>query len=310
MLYWKKNQNYWCDERSNSKYVPKEMMREMRNMKHVKHAIWKNSMNVPIELTVINDKKDAIFADRIAFAVEFFSSWFSSLSDAHLRPERVNMTIVLLSVKKQLPSIPKYPLSPINVNSGVTIVENGNVPKALMVFRREECTKVIIHEMLHYFSLDFKDYFEKVRLSETYVETMADILNVMWETMLHDKKLYAKLVDAEIVHASKVANDIARHYGHKCWKDCIDITGLIEIPFEQNTHVYEYYILRALVLKNIEEFLDDWCRLGFVACNVKKRVIFIKKLQSWMSSLTRVSCVHSKKHPAYLKMTHLSRPKE
>jgi hypothetical protein len=85
---------------------------------------------------------------RISFVILFFQE--SSCS----KTENLNMNLFLFNLKKKLPKMRDTTLDTENVNSGfTTFYHSGN--KNIVIFRDEEMDKLIIHELIHFYYLDF-----------------------------------------------------------------------------------------------------------------------------------------------------------
>ena len=100
------------------------------------------------------------------------------------------VTVFLSGIKKEMPAHSNTPIGPCNCNSGWSDGQN------VVVYRREEIFKVIIHELLHHYQLDTPDRTNKchgawvtgailrdidkpILVSETSTEVVAEILNII-----------------------------------------------------------------------------------------------------------------------------------
>ena len=85
---------------------------------------------------------------RISFVILFFQE--SSCS----KTENLNMNLFLFNLNKKLPKNRHETLDTENVNSGFTTFYH-NQNKNIVIFRDEEMDKLIIHELIHFYYLDF-----------------------------------------------------------------------------------------------------------------------------------------------------------
>ena len=125
----------------------------------------------------------------------------------------------------------KKPLSPYEINSGLMF------NNYILVYRREESAKVIIHELIHAIGLDktvrvkfnFKIINSSVplRFTETYTELLASILYTEYTRTTNRKHAFQSL----FAHFEKQADKIMCIYG-------------INDTFSQDTHVFEYIIAK------------------------------------------------------------------
>ena len=139
-------------------------------------------------------------------------------------------------------------LSPIDINSGVTMFTAPN-ESVVLVYRRQEAIKVILHELIHAYALDYSGSKKwsttgkalakkwnvlsrvEVRLNEAYVELMASFL-------------YSELSSRHSPNSKSVKIlDMSQHFLNQAEK-IICITAA-QGKFDQMTHAFEYYIVKA-----------------------------------------------------------------
>ena len=150
------------------------------------------------------------------------------------------------------------------INSGYT--RPGH---KLCIFRKEELYKVLIHELIHYLKLDlvrpvsFPDYHKyfnipqntEIRLNEAYTEIFALILN----SMIHSKG------KGELL---SVLNRELKFSLYQCAKilDYYNFDTALEFfkrndgntKFNQKTSVFSYFIVKTLILFNLDIFLKNY----------------------------------------------------
>lgn len=150
----------------------------------------------------------------------------------------------------------------------------------IYIYREEEWFKVFIHETMHAMGLDFSGYdyskisnkihhrvfngvpSDNIDLTEAYTETWAEILiiliNVYYSTrqltytrqiyQIVEKSIYYEKVWA-LIQCIKVLN-----HQHISYPDL-----LLGQPYRENTsRVFSYFVLKAICMIHIEEFLE-WC---------------------------------------------------
>ena len=202
--------------------------------------------------------------------------WFKLMN--MLSPNNVNHTLVATvystDCKKKLPGDSEV-LSSKHVNSAYTYscLKNGEI----IIYRKEEWFKVLLHESIHSFCLDFSlmdqktiarkisgngtigAYVDDPQFSETYTEVWAELLQCAIASYTEtdmDLALFSLYFDLfiqlEKIHSVCVSKKILSHQGYSFHE-------LREKKyFIQKTHVFEYYILKTIILGNIEDFLE-WC---------------------------------------------------
>lgn len=131
-------------------------------------------------------------------------------------------------------------MSPSEVNSGVTYGDEFH--SIIVIFRREEAEKVLVHELLHAYRFELrsapKESLQKrwgivsdvpILLNETYVEVIASFM-------------YA--------HASGLnLTELKTHFLNQAEKIMCMMTYAGE--FRQKTHVFEYYIVKAAMFNEM-----------------------------------------------------------
>ena len=159
-------------------------------------------------------------------------------------------------------------LSPDNVNTAVTMVElhkNGNI----ILYRKEECIKVLIHELIHSNLVDEKLIFTnknteftklfctnyKILLNEAFTETMACIINIFIIHILQNlsKEELDKMFINEFTYSTYICSKIKTYYKIDKIKDIIKKNGQNKECinyFPQQTNVFSYYFLKNILLKN------------------------------------------------------------
>lgn len=183
----------------------------------------------------------------------------------------LSIVIYLTNFKKELPLYhlnKKTPITSQHVNSAFTYacIKKGTIT----IYRNEEWFKVLLHECIHSFCLDFNDddpnrgspstmYVTDPAYNETYTEVWAELMQcalVSYNDCSHIPVVFSLLFDCysklEIVHSVIQAAKVLSYYGYSF------STVREKKHFNQETHIFEYYILKALVMMNLDEFYV-WC---------------------------------------------------
>ena len=173
--------------------------------------------------------------------------------------------------KKELPkknNVKITTLAPDNVNTAVTYIDlhsNGNI----ILYRKEECIKVLIHELIHSNLIDEKLIFTnknteftklfctnyKILLNEAFTETMACIINIFIIHILKDLPIkdLDKMFLNEFTYSNYICSKIKTYYKIDKISHIIKQNGedkeCIEY-FPQQTNVFSYYFLKNILLKN------------------------------------------------------------
>jgi hypothetical protein len=218
--------------------------------------------------------------------------WLHMVSLKSKCVESLNIYIYLTPFKKELPENKSEVIGPVNANTGYTYrCEKKN---EIVIYREEEWFKVLIHETMHTFGNDFDTedgiddrtatmtYMKKIfslpqgvdiRLSETYSEIWARIMNVAFQTYFKNppslesrtakqfKKNFDFYLHLESVFSLyqciKILDFMGVNYQHLV-NDSEHSRNMMRSFYRENTHVFAYYVLTSILLNNCDDFLS-WC---------------------------------------------------
>jgi len=179
-------------------------------------------------------------------------------------------------------------LSAIHVNTGVT--RNCETHGEIIIYRAEEWFKVFVHESMHNFNMDFIDLDLReannqlrktfciphgdILLFETYTESWARIINVMFDAYFH-KETAAHISDTRTQFIRSVREKLTKNALFHVYQivKVLDIMKLkyAEITvltsenmevcrkrYKEDTNVYAYYILGGILSVYALPFIC-WC---------------------------------------------------
>jgi len=196
--------------------------------------------------------------------------------------QELSIYIYLTELEKEVPE-KHSAIDQINVNTGFTFPCKSK--NEINVYRREEWFKVLIHETFHNLGLDFSHYDcskidekvltifpvnSEVRLCETYCETWAEILNVMFIVFNPNTstgtlvKKTEKYMDLERTFSLFQAAKVLKHFGltYKQLYERNESAHMArKMRYKENTPVLSYYIIKSLLMYKINNFLE-WCVLN------------------------------------------------
>jgi hypothetical protein len=190
------------------------------------------------------------------------------------------------SLEKSLPTTNVGILNEMHVNTAFTTT----CPKdsEIIVYRKEEWFKVLIHETFHNFALDFSDMNNTdahncildifkvqsdVNLYEAYTEFWAEIINALYCSFFSLKN--KKHVD-EFLSNALFFIQFERSYSFFQLVKTLDFMGLKykdlystterskllrENLYKENTNVLAYYIIKCVLMNNFQGFLS-WCNIN------------------------------------------------
>ena len=197
----------------------------------------------------------------------------------------LSIYLYLTDLKKTLPSkVAHTDLKEENVNTGFTF--GCSLKNQIYIYREEEWEKVLIHELIHAFGLDFASndelntiankramsYFginhtehKYLRLYEAYTETWADILYVLLKNADVRRGQRSEGKVSYLMKQVRVQQDwairqyvkIMSFYGLNVISSTPDFKEKEKsLILKQQLTLYSYYILKARLLFNIASFFE------------------------------------------------------
>lgn len=180
-----------------------------------------------------------------------------------------NIIYFEIDEKKKFPKIKKSALGPDNVNSGLTFLDthkNGNI----ILYRKQEVLKVLIHELIHsnlidsniIFSKNLKEFSNKfcvnynILLNEAFTESFATIINLFYIHIIcnFNIKELDNMFYNELYYSDYICSKIINFYNIVKISDVLKKGNYCKSNFPQKTNVFAYYILKNILLKKHIEF--------------------------------------------------------
>jgi hypothetical protein len=194
----------------------------------------------------------------------------------------IQLFLYLTNLEKQFPASKNTVLDSEHVNTAFTT--SCPIHSEIVIFRREEWFKVLIHETFHNFGLDFSSMstreadrcvlsiFQVDSLAntyESYSECWAEIMNAVFCSFFATKQYedFIETFDGYI--------NLERTYSFFQLVKTLDFMGLTytdlyssseqsrkkrEQFYQEKTNVLAYYVLKTVLLNNYQGFLS-WCHL-------------------------------------------------
>lgn len=220
--------------------------------------------DVAIDLTIIYNKYDekrTKYLLMILNLVIYILNGFKKDKIGKIKIVLIHCTLKKIKPKNGI-SLTSY-----DVNSGVSDGEQ------VIVYRSEEMTKVLIHELVHFYGFDnhsqinsniniedklnklfnFNANCKSILMYEAYTDTFACLLNIMLYTILKAKtkesKEYTKNLSKERKYILKQGSNILDHLGYsKTLKN--------KSAYCETTNVMSYYVVKAILFADIDKFIE------------------------------------------------------
>lgn len=178
----------------------------------------------------------------------------------------INIKIFLTNFKKYKPNSYNKILGVNEVNTGYSTV-GCQSNSEIVIYRKEEWFKVLIHELFHNLNLDFanlniseskQELYKllgldiKYEITETYCEIWARIINMNIAAFIKTdnfnkfKKIYEDLLKKEIFFSLLQASKILKFVKNNS-------------NYTEDSNVYAYYVLTSAIFTNYNSFIE-WCQ--------------------------------------------------
>lgn len=267
-----------------SMYFPEAIQHEikMNTIVQILYECIVSGRHVKIRFSLFDDRDDYNKYDNYAKLILMMLHLLSSYGSSECSNE-LKIHIYMTEMLKELPPNNYTVLNSLHVNSGFTTSCSKN--SEIVIFRREEWFKVLIHETFHNLGLDFSimntsDLQTKMReifpiksemlVFESYCEFWARMLNCAFASfiMLDDtsdyktfKHYYEFFIQLELIfslfQANKILEFLGLTYSELYDKDKVS-QGVRETLYREKSNVFCYYILTPLLMNNYVDFIS-WC---------------------------------------------------
>jgi hypothetical protein len=222
--------------------------------------------NITIHLYRLKDK-ESIDIELVLKIVKLFKKIFN-------KNKEIKLIFFIGEQKKYLPE-DEFICSD-SVNSGLSIKN-----ELIMIWRREEFYKVLIHELTHYYDVDFyitdniykilNKHFSDIieilgvdRINESYTEIIALTIHSIVYEIIHkskynkdDKLTFTQIFNYEKLFSKFQVSKILNHM------KLTDLSDILNNQIKQMTSVCSYYIIKYLFIEKYNLILEFWEKNGF-----------------------------------------------
>jgi hypothetical protein len=273
---------------------------------------------------LIEDDNPEIYIEKYNTYVDHILTWLYIVNEYASQECSKTLTIFIYhtSLTKELPGSPIEILDENNVNTAFT--RSCLKTAEIVVFRKEEWFKVLMHETFHNFGLDFSDMNNsecnsiilsifpvnsEVNLFEAYTEFWARIMNVLFCSYFNTKN--KKNVNEFLANTEYFINyesiysffQLVKVLGFMNveYTDLYEKTSVSEdvrkTLYKEDTNVLSYYVITTILIYNYQSFLN-WCKtnntslLQFKKTNASQRSFcdFIQKKYKSPKMLDAIDC--------------------
>ena len=320
---------------------PKEIIEQINNSVNYEICYTFNMLSRNINVYFLLEDQLNIEYNTYNEYIELIISWLYILDKygSSSCAKTLNIYIYHTSLEKKLPSSNIDIISSNHVNTAFTTTCPIN--SEIVIFRKEEWFKVLIHETFHNFGLDFSgmnnkkcnetilnifDVESEVNLYEAYTETWACIINAMYACLLYIDNMSNKI---DFYKHFQIFMQLERTFSFFQMVKALKFMGLSyenlynneeqdkilrNTLFKENTNVLSYYIIKTILINNYNDFIL-WCSKNnnqFI--NFRKSLInidnfcnYIKKhykSKSMLKNVNQVSLFFDDQHKLYHNSNH------
>lgn len=275
-------------------YLDRQLRDKVNKLKFQRlHLKYTNNRRIPVSIIIHYRRETQKVLMELLKVVDFMVFYCSSVNTDFKGSIEIKLT--LSPFLKQAPQ-DNEPLSALHVNSGYTSRFYETNHSEIVIYRREEVIKVLLHEILHAFDMDSKtmdsemerpinNYFKvskPVYINESFTDTYACLINLVLAAMKYSKPLetFNDLLKYETNHICAMAVKVMKLIG-------ISLRVGAKIPsvngssYSETTHVISYYLLKALNFLTLDEFVGYLFVNGMTIGKIDKyALLMLKNLKS------------------------------
>ena len=224
------------------------------------------------------------FSDELLKHIYIISLWIYNLNPIH----KIKFIFFDTPLKKELNQESKY-LSSQHVNSGSSIAGDN-----LMIWRREEITKVLIHELIHYLYIDLKyeKNINKIMKKNIGISKYPILIN---ESITEILTQFLHSIYISVYQKGSILDNVKTIYNYEqifSWYQFSKIMNffnilkfdqeLINQQFNQTSNVFAYYILKSILTINFPQIILN---INTNKCNTYNCPIIEKYLNKNLSNI-------------------------
>jgi hypothetical protein len=258
-------------------YISNDLQAQINNVSFQKFVLAYKTDNVPIQLELYTKSFTQNDFEKLLLVINFCIYYCQSIKKQTC--QSLTIKLILSPYKKLIKKKPQQ-LGKGNVNGGVTIKNYTQETCKIIIFRKEELMKVLIHEILHSFDLDSKtisktdehplndffninkeqsDEFDTINVNESFTDTYACLLNLCISAILlakrckvNGEKIFNALLKLETNHIINQSRKVAKVASIPMYNDILTENKAV---YTERTHVISYYVLKGINFANIEDFV-------------------------------------------------------
>lgn len=254
----------WSAPDESTRFVPAEALAHMRDggVKLARRSDGFKMRGVPCRLTVVDPHtKGGVSHEKMEEWIRIAKTVTAAVDNLSgpdpLRPASLDVTLYLWNERKLLLADDDG-ISPRNANTGVTTRDMANGHARILVYRKEEAIKTLVHEMLH--AYHFGDWANEDSDMQDLVRSFITKKQLRMASTESLKPTEA-LVDAMAVRLT------VHLFGGRTWEECLEYCERLAErlvtrcaghggEWRQSTGAFEYYCVKPLLMRGMNEFIE------------------------------------------------------
>jgi hypothetical protein len=288
----------WDKSILSSSYLHINVLNDIKTHMKVSFKYLYTFDNTYINLTILYDKYNDQRTKYLIFMLNYFVYLLNRLNPVSgSGTRRINLTLINSKLRKIKPKNNNI-LTSENINTGLTLSTN-DLEGEIIVYREEEMTKVLIHELIHFYNLDadyissnaehdlnmfFRLINSSIKVNESYTDTLACMINIALYSILEEKGSYIKF-RSNLVNETRFIIDQAYNVldyngyiidNHVLKRKCLS-SDIVKCHNSESTHVISYYVLKASNFNNLNKFLEYINKYNYKLLNTTEYINLLKK---------------------------------
>jgi hypothetical protein len=202
------------------------------------------------------------------------------------------LILYLTNLKKLFPQNPDQTLNEDNVNSGVTIF--NETERVIIIYRKEEIYKVLLHEMIHYYEIDFHNYdasYDRYFINKYAIQVQQPYKNrnnplALFESYTDSVACYGHMITNILFKSDKnipenILLDTIKETLEKETKHYkLQASKILKFSnLKEDSHCFSYYIVKSCIYSNFDKFLEFIDHNGIRLNSVDKQKRFLELLK-------------------------------
>lgn len=237
-----------------------DINRKMSICNYRKYTIYQPISNINLKLSIEfwDDKYNERYVDVIS---NYICLVIYILSHTKIEKSEIKIILINYDGKKLIPNNNIF--TSFNVNSGYSSDYGG-----IVIYRREEMFKVIVHELIHnlnfdnkYITNDLELLLKKkfcitgdLKLNEAFTEAYANLLNSILYTLLSKEWLHRSF-NKILINNIKLEHKFSRYQANKVLRQVLYNKNCTSVNPEK-TSAISYYVIKSIILEDVTKFCN------------------------------------------------------